>query len=54
MFFEWAGPGPYQWAGPDPTQNQMGWLLCLSTVTSPPFATECELIHVLHENADSG
>jgi hypothetical protein len=53
MFFEWVGPGPYQWAGPDPTQNQMGWLLCLSTVISPPFAAKCELIHVMHENADS-
>ena len=54
MFFEWARPDPYQWAGPDPTQNQMGRLLCLSTVTSPPFAAERELNHVLHENADSG
>ena len=36
------------WA--NPAHYQMGWLLCLSTVISPPSAAERELIHVLHAN----
>ena len=34
----------------NPAHYQMGWLLCLSTVTSPPSAAERELLHVLHAN----